>query len=453
MVRPTQNVFSYLAIWMIGFGTATGIVFFCLLYIMGWQSDLLLMKLLFTACIVLGAFIGAVNFLLTRIIFGHRLRILADCVKFIETNLQEKTVQSDLKEFDLDTCLNVIISDDEIGEIGNAINYLVKSLVLSHRNDTTVRLFTEILVSKLDLEILAKESLEQLLQYTSATAGTIIVTVDGELNIAASKGIQKPGTIIDNEHVQLALQKEKRVLVEAPEDIIIEGVLTNVYPREVLIDPVIFNGVLLGILILTHSIRFDDDIIARIDMFRPCLALAFNNALTHKRMQHIAALDPLTGAYNRRFGMARLQEEHSRSLRMTYPIGLIMFDIDYFKKVNDTCGHLVGDQVLKEVTQRTLTVTRKVDVVIRFGGEEFMVIMPAASKKQAFDVGERLRTIMAKKPIKVDDREIRITISVGVSSFPEPDIENVQELIKSADDALYSAKNSGRNKVLGSGNS
>ena len=136
---------------------------------------------------------------------------------------------------------------------------------------------------------------------------------------------------------------------------------------------------------------------------------------------------------------------------MTYPLGLIIFDIDHFKHVNDTYGHLTGDQVLKEVTQRALTVTRKEDVLSRYGGEEFMVILPASSKKHSCDVGERLRHIMEKTAFVVEGREIPITISVGVCSFPEPEVNSVQEIIKAADNALYAAKNSGRNKVMASG--
>lgn len=450
MVRQPLKVFNFLALWMIGFGIITGIFFPFFAIFIGLPSDLALTKMFFLASITAGVLVGTVNIFLTRIIVGNRLRILAGDIKFIENNLREKEKNRDSKEFNLDTCLNVVAPEDEIGEIGSSLNYLVDALVLSHRNDTTVRLFTEILVSKLELDVLAKESLEQLLHYTNATAGTILVTEDGEIKIAASKGMKAPESIIHSEHVQSALQTEKRIIVESPKDIIIEGLMTNLYPQEVLIDPVLFNGVLQGIIILANSIRFNDEAKSRIDMFRPCLALAFNNALTHERMQHIAALDPLTGAYNRRFGMARLLEEFNKSLRMTYPLGLIMFDIDHFKNVNDTYGHLVGDQVLKEVIRRTLTVIRKGDIVIRYGGEEFLIIMPAASKKHSYDVGERLRQMVEKTSIKVDNKEIQLTISVGVSSFPEPNIENVQELIKSADDALYSAKNSGRNKVVGS---
>ena len=450
MVRRTRKVFSYLALWMIGFGLITGVVFPFFVIFMGLPSEQVFTKTFFIACMSAGAVVGIVNIWLTRIIIGNRLRVLVDCIKFIEKNIRARIRNPDSEELNPESYFDIINAEDEIGEIGKSLKYLVESLVLSHRNDTTVRLFTEILVSKLDLHELARESLNQLQQYTNVTAGAILVTADGEMNVAASKSIKEPENISSSRHVQLALQKTERIIVESPKDFIIEGVLTNLYPQEVLIDPLVFNGVLLGVIILANSFSFGDEAKSRIDMFRPCLALAFNNALTHEHMQNTAALDPLTCAYNRRFGMDRLTEEFNRSLRMTYPIGLIMFDIDHFKRVNDTYGHLVGDLVLKEITKRVLKVIRKSDIITRYGGEEFMVIMPAASKKQAYDIGERLRSIVEETSINADNQAVSITISAGVSSFPEPNINSVHELIKKADQALYSAKNSGRNRVVGS---
>jgi len=437
---------------MVGFGVITGIVFPFFIIFMGFPAELALRKSFFAACIIAGAIVGIINIQLARMIIGNRLRVLKDCVKFIESNLLGNKNNGSPDELDFRSYFNPVQSEDEIGGIGRALNRLVESLVVSHDNDTIVRRFSEILVSKLELDILAKESLEQLLQYTRTTAGTILVKLDDEVNVAASKGIHAPEFLINIKQVQSALQTGKQLLVEFPEGVSMEGVLTNSYPQEVLIEPLIFNDVLLGVLILANSIRFEDEVKVRIEMFRPYLALAFNNAIAHERLQHNAALDPLTGAYNRRFGMERLEEEFCRSIRMTYPVGLIMFDIDYFKKVNDTYGHPAGDQVLKEVSKRVHTILRKGDVVIRYGGEEFLVLMPAASKKQSCDIGERMRAFVEKNAITVEDSEINVTISVGVCSFPEPGIENTKEFVKKADDALYSAKETGRNRVVASGN-
>jgi len=216
----------------------------------------------------------------------------------------------------------------------------------------------------------------------------------------------------------------------------------------VLVDPVLYKGVPLGVIILASAAGFKDEVRSRLDLFSQGLALALNNALTYDRLQRLAALDPLTSVYNRRFGMARLHEEFSRAVRATAPLGVMMFDIDHFKKVNDTYGHLAGDRVLIQVAKTARTAIREGDILMRYGGEEFLVILPAASKENARAVGEKLRRMVEETSVADGDQEIRVTISIGVTSFPELAVAGEQDLVKRADESLYSAKESGRNRVI-----
>ncbi len=125
-----------------------------------------------------------------------------------------------------------------------------------------------------------------------------------------------------------------------------------------------------------------------------------------------------------------------------------MFDIDHFKKVNDTYGHLAGDRVLIQVAKTARAALREGDILMRYGGEEFLVILPAASKANSRDVGERLRRMVEETSVTDGDQVIRITISIGVTSFPELEVADEQELVERADEMLYKAKESGRNRVL-----
>ena len=125
-----------------------------------------------------------------------------------------------------------------------------------------------------------------------------------------------------------------------------------------------------------------------------------------------------------------------------------MFDIDHFKSVNDTYGHLVGDRVLSRIAKLGRPVLRHGDVVMRYGGEEFVAILPAASKEDVRGVGERLRRVVEEAAIKDGEQLIQVTISIGGTSYPELDVKEEQELLKHADQALYSAKESGRNRVI-----
>lgn len=158
--------------------------------------------------------------------------------------------------------------------------------------------------------------------------------------------------------------------------------------------------------------------------------------------------DELTKAYNRRFMQRRMLEEISRAKRSREKFSVAMIDIDYFKDINDNYGHVVGDQVLKELVNQLIENLRSSDVTCRFGGEEFVVILPDTANEEAHAVLERIRQIVASNPYNItDEGSISITISVGIATFPD-DGSTWEELISSADKAMYRAKETGRNKVL-----
>lgn len=448
MVRLTRKVFTDLAIWMIGLGLFMGVVFPFFVVIMGVSSEQVLTPWFFAACMTAGFIVGGVNIWLARKVVGSRLRMLADRMRLVETNLRAFVQTGVAGKCTPETCFIRVDSEDEIGESGKAFNYLVESLAFSHQTDEAVRSFTEMLTSHLELDVLTNQALQQLLQHTEASAGAILIAAEGEMKIASSQGIRTPDSLRNSDHVRRAIQTEKRVIVALPEDVAVESILTDFRPREVLVDPVLYKGVPLGAIILASAVGFRDDAKSRLDLFRQGLALALNNALTHDRLQRLAALDPLTGVYNRRFGMARLQEEFSRAVRTTSPLGVMMFDIDHFKKVNDTYGHLAGDRVLIQVAKTARRALREGDILMRYGGEEFLVILPAASKENTRALGERLRRMVEETSIADGDQVVRVTISLGVTSYPELEVAGEQDLVKRADEALYSAKESGRNRVL-----
>lgn len=157
----------------------------------------------------------------------------------------------------------------------------------------------------------------------------------------------------------------------------------------------------------------------------------------------LATTDALTGVNNRRQFSTILAQEVDRSLRYGNTLSLIMYDIDHFKQINDTCGHDVGDLVLKEVTALVKTNTRSVDVLARWGGEEFMIIMPQSPIDAAKSAAEKLRAAIAEGRFsKVNNT---ITASFGVTCFQPP--ETLDSFLKRVDDATYKAKRNGRNQI------
>ncbi|MBN2897529.1 MAG: diguanylate cyclase [Clostridia bacterium] len=162
-------------------------------------------------------------------------------------------------------------------------------------------------------------------------------------------------------------------------------------------------------------------------------------------LRKMAITDGLTKVYNRRYAMHRLEEEIARSERYKHSLSVIMFDLDNFKRVNDVYGHQVGDDVLVKLAQTCQDLLRSSDVMSRFGGEEFMIVLPEANYDQAMLVAEKIRVKI--EALTFDDESLKVTISGGVNSFKN---QSINELIRVADENLYKAKSSGKNCIIGS---
>jgi len=177
-------------------------------------------------------------------------------------------------------------------------------------------------------------------------------------------------------------------------------------------------------------------------------AMALENATLHKRMEELTITDELTGIYNYRYFAQKLKEEQRRAARYNLPLSMIMLDIDWFKKFNDTYGHEVGNIVLKGITTVVKKCIRDVDIFARYGGEEFVIILPQTPNDEVTKIGERIRKSIESTTFGGGDGipELKVTVSVGVSSFPENGKPN-DELLSVVDQALYRAKGSGKNRV------
>jgi len=183
-------------------------------------------------------------------------------------------------------------------------------------------------------------------------------------------------------------------------------------------------------------------------IFASLVAQTIDNARLYAQMQEQARMDALTGLNNRREFDALLADELTRAQRFNRPVSLLMLDIDHFKRVNDTYGHMAGDAVLKGLSELLGRQARAIDRVCRYGGEEITVILPEIDPEIAAKVAERLRAAVEAQPFDVNaDAPLRITVSIGVASFPAH-ADSVQTLVAAADAAMYAAKAGGRNRVV-----
>ena len=166
-----------------------------------------------------------------------------------------------------------------------------------------------------------------------------------------------------------------------------------------------------------------------------------------KQMYESALRDGLTKAFNKKYFTDRLESEFTFAIRHVAPLTLVLFDIDHFKKVNDTHGHQAGDYVLSEIAALLTSALRAEDVFARYGGEEFAVICRGSDVTQGQIVAERMRKAVELRKFVYEDTHIPITISVGVAGLPDPGVKDAAELVSLADQSLYKSKHAGRNRV------
>ena len=167
---------------------------------------------------------------------------------------------------------------------------------------------------------------------------------------------------------------------------------------------------------------------------------------TQAELERMARIDPLTNIYNRRYFFHLAEAEFKRSLRYKHLLSLIMIDVDYFKHINDNFGHLIGDQVLVEIARRIQETVREVDICCRFGGEEFLVLLPETNAVSARLVAERIRQRIAGSMFNTNNGKVPVSISLGIAD--SVDVEKLDTVISHADAALYEAKRLGRNQVV-----
>jgi diguanylate cyclase (GGDEF)-like protein len=215
--------------------------------------------------------------------------------------------------------------------------------------------------------------------------------------------------------------------------------------------PLTTRGKCLGVIELINKAEdgegFSEEDLLVLTTLADFTAIAIENAIFLKRVQELTITDDLTKLYNSRFLHSRLDYEVERARRFGYELSMIFLDLDYFKEVNDVHGHLAGSKLLKEVARLLASMLRTVDMACRYGGDEFVILMPGTSKKNAAVVAEKLRQSIKDTFFLADEGiNVRLTASFGVASLPE-DAETKEELIQKADNAMYDVKNRTRDGV------
>ncbi|MFM1920542.1 MAG: hypothetical protein RLZZ303_2176 [Candidatus Hydrogenedentota bacterium] len=228
--------------------------------------------------------------------------------------------------------------------------------------------------------------------------------------------------------------------------------------RAVLVIPIVLFDDEVGSLLL-RAARKDGSFTLREMSFFEIVSEAASNALerahlleniqqANERLEHIARTDGLTGLYNRRYFHEQFNHEFERARRYDTPLACMIFDVDNFKSINDNHGHLVGDSVLVEISNRLLRRVRSIDLSARYGGEEFVVLMPQTEPAGALAQAERVLKHIAEQPFEGLPADLQVTVSIGVANYNPATMRGPSDLLRAADQGLYEAKQNGKNRVV-----
>ncbi|MGC8758881.1 MAG: diguanylate cyclase [Bryobacteraceae bacterium] len=447
-IRFTRSVFRDLALVMAGFGLLVGLMFPYAVHQMGVPAEHILNWPFHLYCLGAGLAVGGMNVLIANGVVRTRLRLLGGRLEEVRATLERIQQEGDVCGCDPEHCFLPVDSDDELGRTSEAFNLMAGTLAEALHTTAAVRRMTERMVERLRIEEMARTALDELVEHTASAGGALYLAREGRLELAASYGLADAAALASHPMVVRVFEEKGSMRLEVPGGIVLDRLLAHFPPRSVLLEGVHHHGRGLGVALLANDRPYTEEEIRRVLLLSRPLALAFHNALAYDELEKVAALDGLTGCYNRRFGLTRLREEFARARRMESPLAVVLLDIDHFKTINDTWGHLAGDRVLIGVVRQARALLRQGDVLVRYGGEEFLAILPFAGEEEAAEAAERIRRAVAAAPVPDGREMIAVTVSAGVAAWPQAPAETEMELIDLADAALYFAKRAGRNRVV-----
>ena len=446
--RLTKRVFTDLAIWMTGLGLIMGVAFPFFVVALGVPDRYVLTPKFFVATISAGLIVGAANHSLSRLVVRSRLRFMRSKMTKVEETLRESAFSDQTDHCTPEKCSIPVDSEDELGAVVASFNRLVEAQAASHRATVVASQFAAILSSHIELTPLIDASLRSLQSAGNFSASALCLVREGELTTVGANGIADVDDLAATDLVSRSYRTLDMIELDLPEEVRLDGGVVAFRPRSVIAYPLHIRLVPIGVIVLASTEPAVPEELQLIKQLLPNLAVALNNALSHERLQRVAAIDPLTGLYNRRFGLERLSQDFSRSVRSKEPLGAVLFDIDHFKAVNDTYGHEAGDQVLKAVADAVKSVLREGDTLMRYGGEEFLAILPGAGEADVGQLGERIRRVVESTTAVFGQQSMSVTTSLGAVSFPSVNVTDMDDLIRQADTAMYEAKNAGRNRLV-----
>jgi len=336
----------------------------------------------------------------------------------------------------------------------------------------TLRSASAAIVATLEQDQAIERILEELNRVVPYDSASVLLCHGTEMEIVGARGFDNKSEILgmrfamnsDTPNTEVFENQQPYILANAPSKYAAFREPPHNHIHGWMGVPLLIHDNLIGMLALDSMTpnQFNQNHARLASAFADQVAIALENARLFEETRRLAIIDSLTDLFNRRHFMELARREFERSNRYQTPLSIIMLDLDHFKKINDTFGHLFGDQVLKTVAEICRNNLRSIDIIGRYGGEEFVILLPETPLTRpagnhidtdqlnplpAQIVAERLRKTFASEALDISGNTIKLTISLGVAEFATSDI-SIENVINHADQALLQAKNTGRNRVI-----
>ncbi len=454
-MQPTRrNVFRTLLLSMIFFGLLTGLVFpfvvATFLHLPGAYA------LSFTAlCLGAGLLVGLVNYLLFHLVISRELDRIIAGMKDIGRSIRQ-AMDNDGETPSQATCELEVTSNDRLGRVVRAFNAMGRLIDERQREEQRLREIMAALSDSVDLEFIARVAITNIPAPGPWRHGALYIIDQGQYHCLATTGL-----IADTVPTPVEARTIRELFAENPDEPCLLSPDTPIFRSLVLLDanrtipaaqinlvPLLGDDRIIGFILTGCVDKTPLDLRTKGRCKKYCAHIQpyLRSALLHRQIQELATLDELSRVLNRRAGMNRLEELLSVSGRHDFPLSLIMLDIDHFKMVNDIHGHQAGDMVIRELCRRLKNSLRREDQIFRYGGEEFIVLLPHIDLTGAALCAERIRMVIRTRPFACGTSEpLPIRISLGlVQASATP--READTLIAQADMALYRAKNNGRDQ-------